>query len=389
MPVLTTRSRTFVVASAATAALALIAGAASAQTASAPHWSIVQTLGPAGQASRLQAVTATGPGDAWAAGQLCEGCSPSPRLVVERWNGKGWKQQSLPAKIARNDYGVVSLTASSSTDTWIISSTNSGSVAVRWNGQHWSAQSLPAWVVRIAFGSGLTDNTAVTFGPKNVWDFSLGAATLPTVAARYNGRSWHKAYLPGMPVYVSAVAANDIWAVGPTKKTMRLSTSKQTNIAMHWNGHSWKSITIPKLRSTPPGGFIDAVVAEGPKQLWIGEPTGGPIGDLSGKMLHWNGVKWTHVSVPRGVFNQPTGAPIVQDGHGGLWMQGNGPAPKYLLYLYHYNHGRWTRYLMPHGTNINLLGFSWVPGTAGVWAVGLDTAFPHDTVKALIAGYGT
>jgi hypothetical protein len=78
----------------------------------------------------------------------------------------------------------------------------------------------------------------------------------------------------------------------------------------------------------------------------------------------------------------------VQDGHGGLWMQGNGAAPHYPLYLYHYSDGKWTRYLMPDGSSVNLLAFSWVPGTLGVWAVGDDSGFGSTTLKALIAGYG-
>jgi len=372
------------------AAFSLIASVSSGQAAgSAPHWRIVKTFGPAGQASRLLAVTATGPANAWAAGDLCEGCTPSPRLAVQHWNGKSWNVRKLPATIAQSDYGVVSMAASSNSNVWIISDTALGAAAVRLTGSKWTATKLPSWVVRVAFGSGLVDNTVLDFGSRNVWDFSLGAATLPTVAARFNGHLWRKTFMPTMPLHVSAVSANDIWAVGPTRKTMHLPLTQQTDIAMHWNGHFWKSIRVPRVRSTAVGGYVSGMVAQSPKQLWLGVPTGGTIGNLRGLLLHWNGSRWAHVFVPRGVFNFPTGAPIVQDGHGGLWMQRSGPAPNFPLYLYRYNHGHWTRYLMPDGNRINLLSFAWIPGTTKVWAVGLDTAFPANTVKALIAGFGT
>jgi hypothetical protein len=371
------------------ASVAAGAGNASAQPTSAPHWRIVKTFGPSGANSSLAAVTATGPGDAWTAGEFCTGCPKQIQLGVAHWNGKRWSMQSLPAKIARHDYAIYSLGASSAKDVWIIAgATSGGFVAVRWNGKKWTATSLPSWVVRRAFGSGVTDNTAVTFGPKNVWDFSLGADALPTVAARFDGHTWRKAYLPGVPLRVSAVAANDIWVVAATKKTAHLPLGHHTNILMHWNGHSWKSITIPMPHSTFPGGFVDGLVGQGPKDAWIGVPTGGQIGSLRGELLHWNGAKWTHVSVPRGVFNVTTGAPVVPDGNGGVWMQGYGSAPPYPLHLYHYSHGRWTSELMPGGTHIFLQGFSWIPGTRSVWAVGLDVTGPGNTTKAVVTGYG-
>jgi hypothetical protein len=363
---------------AALGALTLMAGSAQAGTAS---WRVVKTLGPNRHNSRMVAVAATGPKDAWAAGLFCEDCT-HPQLGVQHFNGHAWHAQTLPSTIAADDYGVLSLSASSAHDVLMVTSTTPNtSVAVRYNGSHWTASVLPSWVVRLA-GSGLDDNVAATFGPKNQWDFSLGALTLSNVAARYNGHTWRRAVLPYGPLNVSVVSANDIWAVGI--KNMALPLTKEPTYLMHWNGRSWSSVRIPMPHAAIFAHFISGLVGMGPKDAWIGLPTGGSVSDLTGELLHWNGSRWSHVPVPSGVFNVPTGAPVVQDGHGGLWMQQD----LGLLYLYHYSGGHWTKQKMPGGRYMNLLGFSWVPGTSSVWAVGLDTAFPANTVKALIVGYG-
>jgi hypothetical protein len=86
---------------------------------------------------------------------------------------------------------------------------------------------------------------------------------------------------------------------------------------------------MPKV--TANGGYVAGLVGTGPRDAWLGVPTGGPVGNLRGELLHWNGARWSHVNTPRGVFNEPTGAPIVQDGHGGLWMQGNTTTSPYPL----------------------------------------------------------
>jgi hypothetical protein len=375
------------------AALALAAAVVPAQAVSTPGWRIVKLIGPTGQTSGVQEIAATGPGDAWAAGFLCSGCAHQrDQLLVEHWTGGVWKQVALPSKIATKDSIVLSLAAHSARDAWVFAGPTGGPAgirwdALRWNGTRWSAHLLPAWVVRFT-GAGNSFNAAADFGPADVWDFSLSAMTQPLLAAHFNGRTWKKVRLPAVPFFVSAPSRHDIWAVGATMKTRGKPFGQQVDVVMHWNGRSWHTMRLPRIKVNPRFAGISGLVASGPRDVWVGIPTGGSGSNLSGLLLHWNGQRWARVRVPRGVFNQPTGAPVAQDGHGGVWLQGNGPAPAFLLYLYHYNNGRWTRFLMPEGTKVNLLGFSWIPGTRSVWAVGHFNAGPGNTVKGLIAKDG-
>lgn len=78
------------------------------------------------------------------------------------------------------------------------------------------------------------------------------------------------------------------------------------------------------------------------------------------------------------------GAPVsqvydmAQDGHGGLWLIDQGPAPAHHWYLDHLNAGHWTRYAVPavRGMSLrDLSGITWIPGTRSMWATG-DLAGP-------------
>ena len=138
----------------------------------------------------------------------------------------------MPASIARNDWRIAAITASSAANAWIRTASSSKPVAVRWNGQRWTASVLPPWVVRIG-RSGEADDVAAAISARNVWNFSLSATQNPAMAARYNGHCWVRAYLPGEPTAVSALSASDIWAVGPSRKTMSKPVAQRVYLAMH------------------------------------------------------------------------------------------------------------------------------------------------------------
>lgn len=355
-----------------------------AGTAGTPGWRIVRQFGPATSTTGLSAMTATGPADAWAVGGSCGGCQVS-KLLVERWNGRSWRKVSLPAAITDN-FSSDAISASSASNAWMFGSSlgTNGPVTLRWNGKVWTTSKLPSWVERINPAGDDSDVPAV-FGPSNVWNFSLGALRNPALAAHFNGHAWRKVALPGEPDAVSALAANDIWAAGPSRKTM--NSVHRVNIAMHWNGHSWHSVPFPRVRfRSPAEGFVSGLVALGPRDVWAGMPTGGTVSRTSGLLLHWDGKRWHRVAAPRGVFNFPTGAPVAQDGHGGLWMQANGPKAPFPLFLYHYSNGRFTRQRI--GINLNLDAFAWIPRTRSVWAVGEASNAQATELQALIAKDG-
>ena len=355
-----------------------------AATAGSPGWRIVRQFGPANQTTTLGAVTATGPADAWAVG--CSDCKTG-KLLVERWNGKSWRPASLPAAITDN-VSSDAISASSASNVWMFggSLATNGPVAVRWNGKAWTTSTLPSWVVRFDRAGDVLDVPAV-FGPSNVWNFSLGAFRNPALAAHFDGHSWHKVSLPGQPEQVSALAANDIWAVGPSRKT--ISSAHPVDIAMHWNGHSWHAIRVPAVMPKPPlTMFPLGVLALSSRNVWV-MMRSGSVARETGVLQHWNGRSWRRVQVPSsGVALGGTeiGAALVQDGHGGLWFQQDGVKAPFPLFMYHYSNGRFTRQRM--GTNLNLDAFAWIPRTRSVWAVGHGSNAQDTALQAVIAKDG-
>ncbi len=95
---------------------------------------------------------------------------------------------------------------------------------------------------------------------------------------------------------ISALAADDIWAVGAAGDGDPILTDSQI---LHWDGDDWEH------RPGPVVGVwhsLDAVVAIAPDDVWAG----GEYFDGSGYhglAMHWDGSNWTQVPVPGTVFD--------------------------------------------------------------------------------------
>jgi hypothetical protein len=111
---------------------------------------------------------------------------------------------------------------------------------------------------------------------------------------------------------VSAVSAQDVWAVG--------YESVQTvarPLALHWDGISWSIVPTPPTDH----GFLQAVSAIGTDDAWaVGyRNLGNEVVTLS---QHWDGVRWSTIQTPTlpGVTCQIFAS--APDGTGGVWALG-------------------------------------------------------------------
>jgi hypothetical protein len=112
-------------------------------------------------------------------------------------------------------------------------------------------------------GGGGPSVRAAVFAPDNVWVFGLDASPY---AARYNGRGWVKVRLPAAPDQVSAVSADDIWAL-------------RKNQAWHWTGGKWAAGKIPSAAGRPPERLGVLTVP-------------GPSGARAGRTVRLESVAW-------------------------------------------------------------------------------------------------
>ncbi len=328
----------------------------------------------------------TGSNAAWmmAEGFPNGGQCPADGMDVSHWNGKAWTL--LPATTAlegQTGYDGA-IAASSATNVWVfplvfVGSSPAYASPENWNGSAWTDFPLP---FRMNVG------LAVTYGRSDAWVFGpkyKGTALGLSVAAHFNGISWQPARLPGEPLAVSALAANDIWAVGPSAKTAAKKPDQQVLIAMHWDGKTWQTMSTPRIRvGKGEQVLVNGAVATSPKNLFWSyalTTTAGKELRWGGKMLHWNGRKWTEVKLPTAAALFPS-AVAAQDGDGGVWVTstgGNSSAP--VTVAYHYSAaGRWTRDVLPipAGFNSTSLNLFWIPHTRSLWAVG----FAHASTNA-------
>lgn len=361
--------------------------ASAAPAAKSPGWRVVARFGPA-EAGAIGEIAASGANDAWITGATQAG------LAIRHWHNGKWQRMAVPVGFRTSSVESGPVDSSSASNMWtfplVVSSTWATQYALRWNGKAWS---------KFAFNDVFAGTTAV-FGAKNVWMFGLevhrSGATAP-YAARYNGRTWQRVATPGGVVGVSKISARDMWAYGPTAKTV--GGSNWTYTTMHWNGSKWRAISLPKLAPVKKYPWaVDSIVALSDRNVWLSEsPVGDSVGVGGGHyvgpppgvvLLHWNGKSWHIAARNNAYFFGGLG----YDGNGGFWLPASPltsqPGTNYLV---HYRGGRWSRQATP-----KVRGFSnsegqliHIPGTRSLWGTGsLDPVPGPAPFSAVIVKFG-
>jgi hypothetical protein len=374
---------------AAAVALALASGLTAAQASSTPGWRITKLVeSPAGY-TFLQGVAASGKSDAWVVGTTVQ------TLVIDRWNGGRWKPLAVPAAFTLSGSGGVNdsvIGAASAGDMWTFPAVSNGTTNVNYalqrDGGTWKTFKLT--------GANVISGTAV-FSLSDAWAFGFATGNAAAsgyprpYVARFNGHAWKRASMPGDALGVSPLSANDIWAYGPSVKSLGQSTPDV--IAMHWNGKAWGTLAVPRYKLSGQRAYVQQLVALGPSDLWayedlpVNRGTGQPAGP--GLVLaHWNGHRWS--SVIKDTSDTGMGA-LVSDGHGGVWLQAvnvTSGADEFL----HYSAGRLSRVAEPtragYDTSGGISGVALIPGTESLWAVGGATSNASGAEEGAILKYG-
>jgi hypothetical protein len=92
---------------------------------------------------------------------------------------------------------------------------------------------------------------------------------------------------------VSAVSANDVWAVGSALDPV---TFDQEDLILHWDGTAWHA--QPTL-ALPRGSVLQGVHAIAANDVWaVGLSDPHDLTQPRNLAVHWDGTRWTQVSVP-------------------------------------------------------------------------------------------
>ncbi|ADI10860.1 hypothetical protein SBI_07740 [Streptomyces bingchenggensis BCW-1] len=217
-----------------------------------PGWNLVQTAPlPQSYDIRFNDVDASSPSNAIVGGDYAE---QAGGVVTQRWNGRDWKSVIAPVPRGSLSAGFLSVDTRAPDDAW---------------GAGWAE--VP-----------VTDDNFRHVGLLEHWDGTRWEEQkLPDVGAGESG-GWT---LNG----VTALAADDVWAVG--------STYGAEPLLLHYGGTRWSKAPAP---DTGARGGLNAVASGPDGQVWAVGDVRNPDGSLAGLALKYDGGKWVDVPLPEG-----------------------------------------------------------------------------------------
>jgi hypothetical protein len=304
----------------------------------------------AGPTGAINGVAAISPTDVWAVG--FDSVDNGPLEVVQHFDGTKWHQVSDVAMVGKIvGKGQIlgeqlnAISALSASDIFVAGNLYNPDLDQvlpffeHWNGQVWS-QSGPTPTVSAAqtFITGIS-----ALSNTDVWAagyiLNLNGVTPKSVSAvtfHFDGTEWTEisgAACDCAFLGVTAIAPDDIWAVGFTQNGSTLASAP---MAQHFNGSNWTLTSVPTPQpqsvefTTFPNQF-QGVAAVSSKSVWaVGTYLGNGI---SADVFHWDGSKWTQENLPPcpqnrscGLFSA-TALPTGQVWAGGAASESFAPGP--------------------------------------------------------------
>jgi hypothetical protein len=277
-------------------ALALLFLTGTAVAAVAGTWKVVAspTVGGERADDRLSAGAVISADEVWAVGS-----SPyvnGGSTLTQHWDGSAWRIVSSP-NAALKPNGLSGVSAISANDVWAVGSSGGAAgpevntLAEHWDGARWSIVPTP--------NPGLSNvlSGVAAISPADAWAVGHVAGRKTgnweqALALHWDGRRWSTVATPRLGlqarlIAVSAVSADDVWAVG----VYRESGGNWKTVTMHWDGTKWVVVPSPNIGAA--ANSLSSVVALASNDVWA-------VGSFSGQTLtlHWDGAKWSVVPSP-------------------------------------------------------------------------------------------
>ena len=237
---------------------------------------------------QLTGVDALSPNDVWAVG-----ATSGYTGMVQHWDGTQWS--AVPDDPPGYSEILEAVSALSANDIWIVGSYNSGSLGgtltEHWDGTQWTHVLSPnggnsTWA-GLSSVSALATNDVWAVGTTDRLVYGGGTPLI----LHWNGTYWALANSQSLQsnLYlrsVSAIAPDDVWAVG----TYLVGTTIESEVA-HWDGTSWSPSPIPTFSGT---FSLYGVVAISASDVWA-------VGYTWSQTLtmHWDGSAWSVGAQPQ------------------------------------------------------------------------------------------
>jgi len=290
-------------------------------------------IAPVGGSLTLNSVVALSPTDVWAVG-FFQNSKGFDTPVMQHFDGTKWSRvrdvnlvgKTLNGALVLSE-ALVSITGPSSTDLWACGYllTQSGftqqlvAFVERFDGTKWRLSGLPAGtgsdvMIGVNSISVISDNDAwmVAFQDINGQD-GQGEAF------HFDGTRWRLFPTPAVASStlraVTAIASNDVWAVGDQNDLTR-------TLIEHFDGTKWSVVPSP----TPQGVQIVelwGIAAISSTDVWAtGFQELSSTGMNLPLILHWDGAVWTIVPAPGQPGQSTTTFGVATLAPGNVWVAG-------------------------------------------------------------------
>ncbi len=213
-------------------------------------WSVVSSPTSRNEYTQLLGVAAVAPNDIWAVGEA------GSNTYTLHWNGTAWTLVDSP-KVSFSSFEAVSATAAG--EVWAVGKKSGGTLTERWTGQAWEVVASPS---PGSFTNEL--DGVVILAPNDIWAVGTydQSGSFKTLALHWNGVQWTQVASDSPdPSFntLNAVDADDLntlWAVG---------IAAEDSLAMHWDGTSWTIVPTPDFPLDAP---LQGVTAIASNDVW-------------------------------------------------------------------------------------------------------------------------
>ena len=326
----------------------------------AAGWQIVPSGNQGSLGNHLFGVAAVSPSDVWAVGDYDDGPYKFfARTLTQHWDGTQWRILPSPNPFTgSNDIDVLrAVTAITSDDVWAVgydgddSGLNTNTLAIHWDRSAWNVVPTPnPSAVNYLYG-------VTAIAPDDIW--AVGYYTdqqrlSASLTLHWDGSNWSSVPNPGISALrgVSAVSTNDVWAVSEGSEFL------------HWDGNSWSLVRGPQRFL----GYLEAVIAISSDDVWaVGYQQ--VVYDQNTVTVHWNGSKWTLVQAinPQDEAGFYGVTALATNNVFAVGFQSSKPLVE------NWNGRRWSLVDTPSvGTFPTFQAIDAVTGSNSLWAVGWD-----------------
>jgi|SRR5579863_9804512 len=321
-------------------------------------WTIVPS--PNSEAT-LSAVAAISTNNVWAVGY---------GGLIEHWNGVSWNIVPSSNNVP-SDNVLTGVAAISANNIWAVgyyfvaSSDIPQTLIEHWNGVKWSV--IPNPNVG-SFENYLNGVTAVS--ANNIWAVgeydSSSTLGYQTLIEHWNGTRWGVVSSPNIGSgynqlnAVAAVSANNIWAVGE---------AASATLIEHWNGTRWGVVSSPNIG--PNSGILNAVAVLSANNVRAVGSQSSSSGSTQTLIEHWDGTTWSAIKSANVSENNSLYG-VVAISVNNVWAVGDYYSANWQTLIEHWNGVNWNVIPSPNVASSNniISGAAKVPGTSTIWAVG-------------------